>query len=219
MLLLRFAIGRGKDDRVSRLEWLPAGVAEIFCHTIQYTLASYEEDELCTGCRWYHARMDGRFFADRRFLRNLVFGIEDGVVSTVGLLSGIAIAGVDPWTIFLTGVVLIFVEAFSMAAGSYLSEESVEERFEVGVSERRSIEGGVVMFFSYAIAGFIPLLPYILVPIEQAFTMSIVASFIALFVLGLWSGRGRRMWRAGVRMMLIGGAAIIVGVTVGSLVG
>jgi len=61
------------------------------------------------------------------YVRNFVFGVEDSLVSTVGLLSGIASAGASTATIFLTGTVLIFVEAFSMAVGSYLSEESVEE--------------------------------------------------------------------------------------------
>jgi VIT1/CCC1 family predicted Fe2+/Mn2+ transporter len=49
------------------------------------------------------------------YLRNFIFGVEDSLVSTVGLLSGVAVAGVASRTILLTGVVLIFVEAFSMA--------------------------------------------------------------------------------------------------------
>ena len=61
------------------------------------------------------------------YFRNFIFGVEDSLVSTVGLLSGIAIADVPGHTIFLTGVVLIFVEAFSMAAGTFLSEYSAEE--------------------------------------------------------------------------------------------
>src|SRR3990167_10071302 len=95
------------------------------------------------------------------FLRNLVFGVEDGLVSTVGLLSGIAIAGAPRGTIFLTGGVLIFVEAFSMAAGSLLSEASVEE-MDGGVDDTRgSLAAGVVMFGSYFAAGLVPLFPYI----------------------------------------------------------
>jgi len=61
------------------------------------------------------------------YLRNFVFGVEDSLVSTVGLLSGIAAAGVAQKDILVSGVVLIFVEAFSMAVGSFLSEEFAEE--------------------------------------------------------------------------------------------
>ena len=44
------------------------------------------------------------------YLRAFVFGVEDSVASTVGLLSGIAIAGVARETILLTGAILILVE-------------------------------------------------------------------------------------------------------------
>ena len=58
-------------------------------------------------------------------VRNFTFGVEDSLVSTVGLLAGIAFAGVNAGTVVLTGAVLIFVEGFSMAVGSLLSEQSV----------------------------------------------------------------------------------------------
>ncbi len=162
--------------------------------------------------------MSFSFFRDAVFMRNLVFGIEDGLVSTVGLLSGIAIAGVSGATIFLTGTVLIMVEAFSMAAGSYLSEETVEENFEAPQSQVRSIEGSAVMFFSYLIAGYIPLMPYLYMDVSRAFSTSIACSFAALFVLGLWSGRrGHAAWRSAWRMAFVGGAAIVVGATAGAL--
>lgn len=155
------------------------------------------------------------------YIRNLVFGVEDGIVSTVGLLSGIAIAGVPGPTIFLTGTVLVFVEAFSMAAGSFLSEESVEEAEARGiVKSGKSLEAGVVMFCSYFLAGFIPLAPYIIYEeVGQAFTISIMAAVAALLVLGVWSGRRTHagMLRSAIRVAFVGGAAIIVGAIVGSL--
>jgi len=153
------------------------------------------------------------------FLRNLVFGVEDGLVSTVGLLSGIAIAGVDRETIFLTGVVLIFVEAFSMAAGSFLSEASVEE-MGGGVDDTRgSIAAGAVMFVSYFAAGLVPLFPYLLFNVATAFVASVACSLLALFVLGYWSGRATRaVWRKSLRMGLVGGFAILVGALAGTFV-
>lgn len=149
------------------------------------------------------------------YLRNLVFGVEDGLVSTVGLLSGIAIAGVPRPTIFLTGVILIFVEAVSMAAGSYLSEASVDEREHVKNVPAKSSEAGIVMFISYFVAGFIPLFPYVVYEVGTAFPLSIAVSLVALFLLGYWSGR---KLRSAARMAFIGGAAIAVGILAGQLV-
>ena len=152
------------------------------------------------------------------FLRNLIFGIEDGLVSTVGLLSGIAMAGVPRPTIFLTGVVLLFVEAFSMSAGSFLSEVSVDEMTSARTAEKKSFAAGAVMFVSYFIAGFIPLFPYMVFETDMAFRYSIVAALAALLALGFWSAKGLRHGiRKTVRMVLVGGAAILVGVLAGQL--
>ena len=152
------------------------------------------------------------------FLRNLVFGVEDGLVSTVGLLSGIAIAGVARETILLTGIVLIFVEAFSMAAGSFLSEASVEEMDGGEDDTRGSITAGAIMFAAYFFAGLIPLFPYAIFEVTEAFPFSVFLSVAALFILGYWSGRNTKLaWRKAARMALVGGLAIVVGVFAGTI--
>lgn len=150
------------------------------------------------------------------YFRNFIFGVEDSLVSTVGLLSGIAIAGVETKTVLLTGVVLIFVEAISMAAGSFLSEAEAEDL--ENSKHSLSIASGAVMFASYFVAGFVPLAPYVFADADSAFWYSITVSVCALFLLGAWSGRLSRkgILRSAIRMALVGGAAIGVGVTVGS---
>lgn len=153
------------------------------------------------------------------YFRNFVFGVEDSLVSTVGLLSGVAITNTPGSTILLIGVVLIFVEAFSMGVGSFLSESSAEEyaREQDGRIDQRSALGGVVMFFSYLVAGLVPLWPYALLAPGVAFGTSITSSIVALFLLGLISARvsGTHLLRGAVRMAILGGAAIVVGVVVG----
>ncbi|MEK7151367.1 MAG: VIT1/CCC1 transporter family protein [Patescibacteria group bacterium] len=154
-------------------------------------------------------------------LRNMIFGVEDSLVSTVGLLAGITIAGISRQTILLTGIILIFVEALSMGAGSFLSEYSVEEYARQGrVSARKSIGGGIIMFFSYFISGFIPLFPYIIFEASLAFWVSIGFSSVALFVLGFLQAKlsNSRSIVSGGRMLMVGGVAIVVGVLVGKIV-
>lgn len=60
-------------------------------------------------------------------LREVVFGIEDGMVSTLGTISGIAIGSGDRDTVLLSGIVIIAVESISMAVGSYISNSSAKE--------------------------------------------------------------------------------------------
>ena len=154
------------------------------------------------------------------YLRNFVFGVEDSLVSTVGLLSGIAITGADARAIFITGVILIFVEAFSMAVGSFLSEHSAEEfALKAETPMRQSFVLGGIMFVSYFFSGFVPLVPYTVWAPEIAFWYSIGLSLAALFILGVIGARfSRPNWgKNGLRMMLVGGAAIVVGIVVGQI--
>lgn len=156
------------------------------------------------------------------YVRNFIFGVEDSLVSTVGLLSGIAIADVPRATIFLTGMVLIFVEAFSMAVGSFLSEHSSREFLTQSAAVGwPSFVAGIIMFASYFISGFIPLAPYLMLSVGVAFWVSIGFSLVALFILGLIGGgiANVSIFRSGMRMLVLGGAAVIIGVLVGTFIG
>ncbi|EKD33546.1 MAG: hypothetical protein ACD_76C00005G0003 [uncultured bacterium] len=62
-----------------------------------------------------------------RYIRDIVFGVEDSLVSTLGTITGVAIGTNDGFVVLLTGLVLIVVEATSMAAGSYISSKSEKE--------------------------------------------------------------------------------------------
>ena len=163
--------------------------------------------------------MSNRFLSVSYF-RNFIFGVEDSLVSTVGLLSGMAVAGVPKTTIILTGTILLLVEGLSMAVGSFLTEYSVEEyTHQAEKPTRRNIISGFVMFFSYFVSGFIPLSPYIFWPVDVALGLSVTFSVIALFSLGVFGAKmsGTSVLKDGFRMAIIGGAAIIVGMLAGNL--
>lgn len=154
------------------------------------------------------------------YVRNFIFGVEDSLVSTVGFVSGVAAAGFDKQNVFLGGMVLIFVEAFSMGVGSYLSEDSAEEFIDHKKGgSRSSFIGAIIMFFSYLIFGMVPLSPYMFLPVSDAMWVSILFSLIALFLLGALSARYyRRRWvKHGIKMFVVGGLAILAGILVGQL--
>lgn len=153
------------------------------------------------------------------YLRSIVFGMNDSLVSTVGFLAGISVAGVPTETIVLTGIVYALVEAFSMAMGDFLSEESAEEYLNKSdVSDRPSVISAILMFLSCVFASLIPLVPYIILAPGTALVASICLSIGALFFVGVISARISGLpvvWR-GVRMASLGGAAIVMGVAIGS---
>lgn len=152
--------------------------------------------------------------------RNFIFGVEDSLVSTVGLLSGIAASGESGKAIVTAGIVLIFVEAFSMGVGSLLSDNSTKEfdsKEKIPLSP--SLLGGVTMFVSYFVFGFIPLFPYLIFDKATAFPVSMVASLLALLLLGMFSARLAyiSVLKKGLQMLALGGSAILLGVLVGNL--
>ena len=66
----------------------------------------------------------------RTMVREAVFGVQDGLISTLGALTGIAAGTQSAQAVVVAGFVIIVVESLSMAAGSYLSSKSQREYLE-----------------------------------------------------------------------------------------
>ena len=71
--------------------------------------------------------------------REFVFGIQDGLISTVGLLSGVSAATQNRATVVLTGVAAGVTGALSMATGSYLSSQTEKEIFEKELLDQKRL--------------------------------------------------------------------------------
>jgi len=63
-------------------------------------------------------------------IREFIFGIQDGLISTVGLLAGMLAAGTTRFAILMAGTASVLSGAFSMAAGSFLSSKAEKEIFD-----------------------------------------------------------------------------------------
>lgn len=63
-------------------------------------------------------------------IREFVFGIQDGLISTVGLVAGMQAAGSSRFTILMAGTAAVLSGAFSMSAGAYLSSKAEKEIFD-----------------------------------------------------------------------------------------
>ena len=60
-------------------------------------------------------------------IREVVFGVQDGLISTVGFVAGVHGATADNRLVLLAGIVQMIAGAFSMAAGAYLSTKAERE--------------------------------------------------------------------------------------------
>lgn len=68
-------------------------------------------------------------------MKDIVFGSEDGLISNLGLVLGVAASGAPNEAVLLAGVASMFAGAVSMAAGDYLSTKSQKEVIETQVEE------------------------------------------------------------------------------------
>jgi len=66
-------------------------------------------------------------------VREFVFGIQDGLISNLGLVSGIQGATADLTIVLLGGITASVTGAISMAAGSYLSSKAEKEIFDAEI--------------------------------------------------------------------------------------
>lgn len=84
-----------------------------------------------------------------------------------------------------------------------------------------SIKGGFYMFFAYIIGGLIPLSSYLLLPINTAIPVSIVTTLIGLFALGLSTTKFTKqpLIKSGLRILIMGGIALVAGLVAGLLIG
>jgi VIT1/CCC1 family predicted Fe2+/Mn2+ transporter len=224
--------------------------------------------------RWHRAGQTGT-------LRATIFGVNDGLVSNLALVMGVAGAGTEPRIILLAGIAGLLAGAFSMAAGEWISMQSQRELFErqialeraelAAIPEEEEIELAMIYrrkgfsedesraiakrliadpkaaldtlireelgldpqqlgspwgaaggsFLAFAAGATLPVLPYLFLRETSAFWLALVASLVALFVVGAAVSllTGRSALASGVRQALIGGAAAAVTYGVGVFIG
>ena len=75
----------------------------------------------------------------RARIREFVFGIQDGLISTVGLLAGIRGATENNIVVIVTGLTAMISGAVSMAAGSYLSSNAQKDIFDKEIVEAEKL--------------------------------------------------------------------------------
>jgi VIT1/CCC1 family predicted Fe2+/Mn2+ transporter len=64
------------------------------------------------------------------FLRNIVYGFNDGLTANFGLVAGVIGASVTPQTVVLSGVAGLLADALSMGSSGYLAAKSEQEVYD-----------------------------------------------------------------------------------------
>jgi VIT1/CCC1 family predicted Fe2+/Mn2+ transporter len=154
----------------------------------------------------------------KEYLQSAMFGFNDALVSTTGVIVGVSTGTSNKEIVILTGVVTILVEALSMGSGQYLSSKSAHQ-LEKSSSSKVPLISGIIMFVAYFLAGLVPLLPIVLFPMDYSRNIAIVASLTGLLILGYVKGRVVKVspLRSALEIFIIGGIATAIGIVVGNI--
>jgi VIT1/CCC1 family predicted Fe2+/Mn2+ transporter len=165
----------------------------------------------------------------RHYVRDLVYGANDGVITTFAVVAGVTGGTLSPVAVLVLGVANLLADGLSMGVGNYLgirSDERVREAQQLPEQEAFPVKHGLATFAAFVTAGAVPLVPYVFPGLApDRFVASTILSLIVLFVIGAARARvgAGTWWMNGFEMLglgvLVGAVAYYAGAFVSGLLG
>ena len=162
----------------------------------------------------------------QHYMRDLVYGANDGIITTFAVVAGVAGGALSARAVLVVGAANLIADGLSMGVGNYLgirSNESALAARGLPEEEARPIRHGIATFLAFVVAGSIPLVPYVVMSTD-GIVVSTVCTLLTLFTVGALRSAVTidRWWFAGLEMLglgvLVAGAAYACGALVGRVV-
>lgn len=176
------------------------------------------------GRRSVHVEPSNPVAIVRHYLRDLVYGANDGIITTFAVVAGVAGGALSPTAVLIVGVANLAADGFSMGAGNFLAiraHESARAAEDLPEEEAHPARHGLATLVAFVTAGAVPLLPYV-VPIQAdiRFGWSALLTLSALF--GVGAARAlvtvERWWKGGLEMFVVGAVVAASAYGAGALV-
>ncbi|HEY9583222.1 MAG TPA: VIT1/CCC1 transporter family protein [Candidatus Paceibacterota bacterium] len=157
----------------------------------------------------------------RKYIKDIVYGANDGIVTTFAVVAGVVGASLSPTIILIVGFANLLADGFSMAVSDYLGTKSECEAKEGNVVEcdkGHLFRSAWYTFISFALAGLIPLLPFLFsFASNSALIASAIMTGVGLFVVGAMRSHytSRGFVRSGLEVLVVGGIAATIAYLVG----
>lgn len=173
---------------------------------------------------------DSRFANAAPFLRDIIFGVHDALLTNLGIITGFVAALQNNRLIVIAALIDVIISAFAMSFGTYLSRTSEtayledqlhrETHADVASALGNPITAAVVMWFTYVIAGVIPLLPFMLgYPAALSVRYAVIMALIVFFFVGLFKGvltKSSPLF-GGLQFLAFGAIAALIGYLIGTI--
>jgi VIT1/CCC1 family predicted Fe2+/Mn2+ transporter len=151
-------------------------------------------------------------------LPDLVYGANDGIITTFAVVSGVVGADLSRTIILILGFANLFADGISMGASNYLARRSHAEPTE-RATRKEAFRHACATLFAFIAAGILPLIAYLL-PLSggQSFIAAIALTAGALFSVGAARSliTGLSPLRSGLEMLLVGSLAAIAAYFIGA---
>jgi vacuolar iron transporter family protein len=159
----------------------------------------------------------------QHYLRDLVYGANDGIITTFAVAAGVAGGALSAQAVLIVGTANLVADGLSMGVGNYLGIRSHESALAArGLPEEESspVKHGTATFVAFVVAGAIPLIPFLIMP-TGGIGLSAVGTLGSLFIVGALRSLVTvdRWWTAGLEMFGLGVVVAAAAYGAGALVG
>jgi vacuolar iron transporter family protein len=156
-----------------------------------------------------HVEPSGATATARHYIRDIVYGANDGLITTFAVVGGVAGGALSPVAVIVIGAANLAADGVSMGVGNLLSiraDERAREAADLPELEAYPWKHGVATTIAFVLAGAIPLIPYLVAGAERHLLWSSVLTFAALFLLGASRALVTvdRWWRSGLETLALG---------------
>jgi VIT1/CCC1 family predicted Fe2+/Mn2+ transporter len=161
----------------------------------------------------HHVKPSGWKATTRHYVGDLVYGANDGVVTTFAAVAGVEGGALTALTVLVVGMANLVADGLSMGIGNYLSiraREQAREADGLPEDEAEPVRHGVATFLAFIFAGAVPLIPYVSrIGAPERRWLSAGLTFATLFGVGAARGlvTAHPWWRTGVEVLVLGAAA------------
>lgn len=170
-----------------------------------------------------HVEPHGATAIARHYIRDLVYGANDGIITTFAVVAGVAGGSLSQTAVLIVGAANLAADGLSMGVGNFVAiraHESAREADNLPEEEAHPWRHAIATFAAFVGAGAMPLVPYIVPAVTSPFVASSALTLAALF--GVGAARGAvtttRWWSSGLEMLGLGVAVAAAAYGAGAFV-
>ena len=155
----------------------------------------------------------------KKYLPDLIYGANDGIVTTLAIVSGVVGASLSTTVILILGFANLLADGLSMGASNVLSRRSDTVADELPSLSEAS-KHGAATFLGFVAVGIVPLSAYLVPWFDgHRFAAAVILGLLALFVVGASRAAfTSRAWLpSGTEMLFIGALAAAAAYAIGAI--